>query len=289
MCLPALDELVEHPCYVGSGVVHVVGVGSGANAHLGMCAVGGQYYKGWIGAGVSIVRRAQVPLVQPERAADIVAATIGADPMAHAQIARMRKLLIGYGLGRFELGRRQRVGSVVGLGFYPVVKIGEETVQKLAGRIAHREQLDGSDDLLLERVARLQEVQKIAGDERAEGMRDDDDLVIAATVDGILERVDVTERGHVSLKDAGTGWGIARRVPQIGVDVEDDAQNHASTAGQTGQDDRGGEHFGINNRQCPGLQRIQPVPQPLQSHWVKRGEVEEKNPGGRSKKDGAPQ
>ena len=78
------------------------------------------------------------------------------------------------------------MGSIIGLGSHPVVEIREKTVQELAGGITHREQLDGGGDILFERVARLQEVQKVARDERAERVRDDDDLVVAAAFPGLL-------------------------------------------------------------------------------------------------------
>jgi len=174
----------------------------------------------------------------------------------------MRKLRAGDGCGCCELRRWQRVGSVVGLGSHPVVEIREETVQELAGGIAHGEQLDGGGDLLFERVARLQEVQKIARNERAERVRDDDDLVVAAAVGGILERVDVAECGHVTLKNAGAGRRFAGRVSEIGVDVENDAQNHASAAGKASEDDGGCEDLGIDDLNGPLLECGQQVNQP---------------------------
>ena len=66
-------------------------------------------------------------------------------------------------------------------------------------------------------------------------MRDDDDLVVAAVVGGVHECVDVGERGHVPFKNAGAWQRLARGVSEIGIDVENDAQNYASAAGKAGK------------------------------------------------------
>jgi hypothetical protein len=62
-------------------------------------------------------------------------------------------------------------------------------------------------------------VQDVARDERAERVRNNDDLVIAVAV-GVPKPGNITESGHVTLEDPSPGWCLHRSVAEISVDVE---------------------------------------------------------------------
>src|SRR5271166_3253853 len=104
-------------------------MGPGANAHLRAAFAMDCVNQLRITSVTLLAVCPVVPLLQPQRAPNVVSAAVGVQPFDHSQLPRIRQRVRRYGDGRFSRGVRKRMQSVVWLSAHPVVEIREETVQ----------------------------------------------------------------------------------------------------------------------------------------------------------------
>lgn len=115
-------------------------------------------------------------------------------------------------------------------------------------------------------------------------MCDDDDLIVAVAVD-VPKCGDVAEGGHVTLEDPGAGWGIARGITKVGVDVEDNTEDGASAAGGVDEEDCGSERLAVDD----GLGPLSECIEGTEKCRVVGGEIAKDDPSCGCKKDGGPE
>src|SRR5438034_6638384 len=191
--------------------------------------------------------RANVHIVNPNGAANVVAAAIEINPLLQTELCRRRSL--GQRDNFFRIARSRMLAGVFRNGANPLVQMRKEAAQKLAQRAAHRDKInrDGfrlracEGETRQVRFAPLTEkAKKIGSDERAETMRNDNDSVVRTPAVVLAAGMKMMKECAVAFDDFRARRGAGGRGAEVVVHVQKGVENGAQIFDeQTGQNSGG--------------------------------------------------